>query len=193
MTEEANSVQSKLSRNILTVAGVTAGLLLVAFLLKKTTGSPEWTATDFTVVAIMLFGTDLAYVLITHRRKEKIYPLAVALAAVTGLFFFWSNLAVGIIGSEVESANLMYFGVLIVAFLGSIISRFKPQGLKATMWVTAGAQVLTVIIALMAGWQRLAESSVMEIIGLNGFFTALWVTSALLFGQVKRENKPKIP
>lgn len=175
------------------MAGVTAALLLLAFVLRQAIGSPEWTAMDFAVVAIMFFGTGLAYVLITHKRKEALYRLAVALAAATGLLLFWSNLAVGLIGSEDEPANLMYFGVLAVAFIGSLISRFQPRGLAVVMWVTAGVQVLTIVIALLAGWQRLAESSFTEIIGINVFFALLWAISGLLFRWVKQENTPPIP
>lgn len=193
MTDEAKNAKGKLLRNILVVAGVTAVLLLLAFVLRRLVGSPEWTAMDFAVVAIMLFGTGLAYVLITHKRKESLYRLAVALAATTGLLLFWSNLAVGLIGSEDEPANLMYFGVLAVAFIGSVISRFKPRGLSVAMWVTAGVQVLTIVIALLAGWHRLAESSLTEIIGINGFFAMLWAISGLLFRWVKLENNPPVP
>lgn len=193
MTDDVKNAKGKLHRKILIVAALTAALLLLAFALRQAIGSPEWTAMDFAVVAIMFFGTGLAYVLLTHKRKEALYRLAVALSAATGLLLFWSNLAVGIIGSEDEPANLMYFGVLAVAFIGSVISRFQPRGLAVAMWVTAGAQVLTIVIALLAGWQRLAESSVTEIIGINCFFALLWATSGLLFRWVKKENTPYIP
>lgn len=186
-------MKQRLSGNILIVAAVTVALLLLAFVLRQVAGSPEWTAMDFAVVAIMFFGTGLAYVLITHKRKEALYRLAVALSAATGLLLFWSNLAVGLIGSEDEPANLMYFGVLAVAFIGSVISRLQPRGLAVVMWITAGAQVLTVIIALLAGWQHLAESSVTEIIGINGFFAVLWAISGLLFRWVKKEDTPPFP
>ncbi|RFT14999.1 MAG: hypothetical protein OP8BY_1109 [Candidatus Saccharicenans subterraneus] len=193
MTEDVKKMEGKLWRKILVVAGVTAALLLLAFVLKRLIGSPEWTAMDFAVVAVMFFGTGLAYVLITHKRKEALYRLAVALASATGLLLFWTNLAVGIIGSEDEPANLMYFGVLAVAFVGSVVSRFQPRGLARAMWVTAGAQVLTIVIALLAGWQHLAESSLTEIIGINCFFAMLWAISGLLFRWVKQENTPPMP
>lgn len=193
MTGDVKNKKGRLWRKILVVAGVTAALLLLAFLLRQVIGSPEWTAMDFAVVAIMFFGTGLAYVLLTHKRKEALYRLAVALAAATGLLLFWANLAVGLIGSEDEPANLMYLGVLAVAFIGSVISRFQPRGLAVAMWVTAGAQVLTVVIALLAGWHHLAESSLTEIIGINGFFAVLWAISGLLFRWVKQKDTPHIP
>ncbi|MGB9906803.1 MAG: hypothetical protein ACPLRR_05385 [Candidatus Saccharicenans sp.] len=178
----------KQNKDILLVILVTTGFLLLAFIMKQVTGIPGWTALDFTVAGIMWFGAGLAYGLVTPKRKDLIYRIAVALAAATGLLLFWSNLAVGLIGSEDEPANLMYFGVLVVAFIGSVISRFEPQGLAVAMWVTAGAQALTVVIALVAGWQHLPESSVVEIIGVNVFFVLLWVASALLYRQAaKRE------
>jgi hypothetical protein len=46
------------------------------------------------------------------------------------------NLAVGIIGSEDNPANLMYGGVLAVGIIGAIIARFEPHGMARALVAT---------------------------------------------------------
>jgi hypothetical protein len=50
------------------------------------------------------------------------------------------NLAVGVIGTEDDPANLMYVGVLAVGIIGAIIARFRPHGMARTLFATALAQ-----------------------------------------------------
>ena len=61
------------------------------------------------------------------------------------------NLAVGIIGTEDNPANLMYGGVLAVGIVGAIIARFQPHGMARALVATALAQALVAVIALIAG------------------------------------------
>jgi hypothetical protein len=117
------------------------------------------------------------------------YRLAtgVALAAAFGLV--WLSLGVGIIGRDGDPANLMYFGVLAVGFLGAILARLRPHGMARALFATALAQVSVAVIALVA---RLGYpwSGPLELSALNGFFVALFVGSALLFRYSAREQLP---
>ena len=45
-----------------------------------------------------------------------------------GLLLIWMNLAVVLIGSENNPANLLYLGVLCIAILGAFIARLQPRG-----------------------------------------------------------------
>ena len=109
------------------------------------------------------------------------YRAAGAAALGSGLLLLWSNLAVGLIGSEDERANLMYFGVLAVGIAGAFIARFQPQGMAVALFATAAAVGLVAAIALAAGMDEYPESSVMEILAVNGFFMVLFVGSGVLF------------
>ena len=55
---------------------------------------------------------------------------------------------------------------------------------------TALAQALVAVIALIAGMHQAPYTSVGEILGLNGFFIALFLGSALLFLNAARERTP---
>jgi fatty acid desaturase len=98
------------------------------------------------------------------------------------------NLAVGIIGSEDNPANLMYGGVLAVSAIGVSIARFQPAGMARALSATAFAQALVGVIALTAGFGSTSPSLPATIVFLTGFFIALWLLSAYLFRKAAREQ-----
>ena len=55
-------------------------------------------------------------------------------AALGAFFLVWVNGAVGIIGNEENQANLLFFGVLAVAVVGSLIARFRAKGMALTFY-----------------------------------------------------------
>jgi hypothetical protein len=63
--------------------------------------------------------------------------------------------------------------------------------MQAHEFATALAQALVATIALIAGL-GLPWNGPAEILMLNGFFVALWLTSAGLFGKAAREH-PRRP
>ncbi|MDX1408356.1 MAG: hypothetical protein R3330_09485, partial [Saprospiraceae bacterium] len=86
---------------------------------------------------------------------------------------------------------LLYFGVLAVGLLGSLIAYFRPRGMAIAMFATALAQAAVTVAALTAGWGAPANGPA-EIIGLNGFFVVLWVASAALFREAARRASEQI-
>jgi hypothetical protein len=140
-----------------------------------------WSAGDFIVAGGLLFGTGLAYELIVRRSGNLAYRAAVTVGLGAALVLVWANLAVGVIGSEDETANVMYLGVIAVGIAGAIIARLQPQGMARALFAMALAQATVAAIALVAGMHEYAESSVAEIVNVNAFFVALFGLSALLF------------
>jgi hypothetical protein len=124
------------------------------------------------------------------KKHKTAYRSAVTVALAAALILVWLMGAVGIIGVEGDRADLMYFGVLAVGIIGAIIARFQPHGMARALFATALAQALVAVIALIAGMQHASYSSVSEILGLNGFFVALFVGSAWLFRYAAREQLP---
>jgi hypothetical protein len=76
--------------------------------------------------------------------------------------------------------------VFAVGIIGAIIARLKPPGLARALFAMALAQSLVVVIVLIAGMHQYPGGSVVEILGLNGFFVALFVGSACLFRNAAR-------
>ncbi len=173
-----------LSKKLLILSGATFSLLLIPLIAMQFTDEVVWSAFDFIIAGLLLFGTGFGYLLITIKAENFIYKVASGLALASGLFLVWANLAVGLIGSENNPENLMYFGVILVGLVGAGISRFKARGMSITMFAMAGSMVLIAIIAFMLGAHNYPYSSVLEILGVTGFFSVPFVLSALLFHNV---------
>lgn len=162
-------------------------ILLLPLVAMQFTDEVVWDEADFAVIAAMLFGASGAYGLAARMTGNIAYRAAVGVAVVAAFILIWINLAVGIIGSEDNPANLMYFGVLAVGIVGAAIARFQPHGMAPALFATALAQALVAVIALIFGLGYPA-SGPGEILALSGFFAALWLISAWLFRIAARKQ-----
>lgn len=184
---------SNFYRSIAYVAAATGILLLIPLIGMQFSDDVVWTLSDFVIAGTLLFGTGFAYILITHILETRMgnninYRVAVGFALFSGLFLIWSNLAVGIIGSENNSINSLYFGVIFVGIIGAVMARFKPEGMSFTMYGMAITQGIIAVIALFTGMADMPGSSVFEILAVNGFFITLFAVSALLFRHAGQEQ-----
>jgi hypothetical protein len=173
--------QQKFSTSILIVALGTALILSVPLIAQQFTSEVNWSVADFLVMGVLIFSTGLSYVLITRYVTDIVYKAAIVMALGSTFLMIWANLAVGLIGSGPNLGNLMYLGVIAVGFIGTSLSRFTPAGMERTMNAMALAIILLAVIALSVNMQQYPGSSVAEIIGVNGFFAALFAISGLLF------------
>lgn len=149
----------------------------------------HWDLLDFLVFGGMIAA--LAIIILVARRasRNRTYRFAAALAAIGGFLVAWVNGAVGIIGSEENDANLMFFGVLAMAVVGALLARLRAAGMARALYATAAAQVLVAMIALALG---LGESSPVWPQGLllmTAVFTGIWLASAWLFGKAARRER----
>jgi len=175
--------QTNISKSILVVAVVTLVILMVPLIAMQFTDEVNWSPADFILMAVLLFGTGITYVLITNYLPGIVYRIAIAFALGTTFLMIWANLAVGLIGAGPHAGNLMYIGVIAVGIIGIILSRFKPLGMERTMYAMAFALVLLAVIALLTNMHQYAGTSIKEIIGVNGFFALLYVIAGFLFNQ----------
>jgi len=171
-------------RPVAGVALATAFILLIPLLT-----APAWTLFDFVFAGALIFGTGLTFVLAARKAGNIAYRVAVGVALAAAFILVWVTGAVGIIGSEDNNANLMYFGVLAVGIIGAVIARFRSHGMARALFATALAQALVAVIVLIFGL-GLPWSPPLEILALNGFFLALFAGSALLFRYAAREQTP---
>ena len=172
------------NKNVVRIALSTAFILLLPLVAMQFTEEVNWDLFDFAFMGALLFGTGLAYELVARKGGTAAYRAAVGVALATAFLLVWVNGAVGIIGNEGNPANVMYFGVIAIGIIGALIVRFQPQGMARALFVTALAQMLVPVIALII-WQPQVTSwgaaGVGGVFVLNAFFVALWVISALLF------------
>lgn len=158
-----------------------AFLLLLPLVAMQFTQEVDWTLRDFITFGTMLFVACGTYELATRMSRNTTYRAAVGVAVVAAFLLVWTNLAVGIIGSENNPANLIFAGVLVVGVIGAFIARFRPQGMAIALVVTAIAQASIAVIALVGGLGN-------EAVLLSGFFAALWLTSAGLFRKAAEQT-----
>ena len=164
-------------------AWAAAGLLLLAPLVAmQFTDEVNWTVGDFVVFGVLLFGSLGAYELARRMTGNTAYRAGVGLAIAAAFLLVWVNGAVGITDSD---ADFAFFLVPTVGIIGATIARFKPRGMVRAMFATAFALTFVSAIALIAGIVP-AYNSALEILGITGFFVALFVGSALLFREAVR-------
>ena len=166
----------------ITAWGTAAAFILLHLLAMLVTDEVNWGLEDFAFAVALVVGVGLTYELAVRTTDNRAYRAAVGVALAASFILVWINLAVGIIGSEDNPANLMYWGVLAVAIVGAVIARFRPGGMACALFATALAQGLVAVIALIAG------------LGFTGpitvFFAGLWLASAWLFRKAAREQDP---
>ena len=161
-------------------------ILLLPLFAMQFTDEVVWHKSDFVIMGTMLFGACGTYELAARRSGNVAYRAAAGVAVVAAFILIWINLAVGIIGSEDNPANLLFGAVLAVGIFGALIVRFQPQGMARVLAATALAQVLVGVIALVAGLDSATANWRGAIVALTGFFVTLWLVSAWLFRKAAR-------
>jgi len=173
------------------VVFVTALVLLIPLISMQFSDGVVWTLSDFVFAAALISGTGIAYKFISQRSTAVAYRVATAIAVVTALLLVWVNGAVGIIGSDDNPVNLLYFVVLVIGLIGVFLSRLEADGMKRALVVTGIAQILVPIIALEFRPSDF-DPGLVRVFGLNIFFVLLWLVSALLYRRVAQKQSEQL-
>ncbi|MBT8401198.1 MAG: hypothetical protein KJO98_12030 [Rhodothermia bacterium] len=164
-------------------SAVVIAILSVPLIAMQFTDEVAWGIGDFAFAGALLLGAGFAYELAARTSINVAYRVAVGVALAAAFLLTWINLAVGIIGSDDNPANLMYWGVLAIAVIGVLLSRYEPRAMARAMFATAAAQALVAAIALSSGYVTFV---------LTGFFVAMWLISASLFSKAAREQSGEV-
>lgn len=162
--------------------GLVVTLLLLPFIAMKFTAEVHWTGFDFVVAAILLGGTALCIELGCRYSRNNAGRAGWTLVVLTLLLLVWINLAVGIIGSEDNPANLLYLVVLASVAIGAFLVRFQPQAMSYVLLLTACLQMA---VELVIQWADIGAAPV-----LNSAFTLLWLLSAGLLRNSGTATSP---
>lgn len=157
-----------------------AGLLALPLIAMQFTSEVRWTGFDFLVMGGMLALACAAFELALRAAPNSTWMLAAAIAVGAAFLMTWVNLAVGIVGSEADPLNRMFFGVLGVGLIGVALSRLQPLRLAAAMLAMALAQLLATLVTLLLG-----DGFVFV---LAGIFALMWLASAWLFRLSARQD-----
>ncbi len=198
---------------------VRAAIVSACFLLLPLTGELlvddfAWGPGDFIGVGVTVFAVVLAYQVISGLMSDNLaYRAGVGIGLLGALLLFFVVPAVGAIGGEDNSANIMYLAVFAVGGLGALVARFRPAGMAivlsgAALIVAAIGVVSLVAVEMDPAWwgENAAENAitvsqlfrikigeptpVQQILGINGTFAAMFGVSALLFQTAARGQLP---
>ena len=156
-------------------------LLLPAVAMQFDTGV-DWSASDFIVMGAMLGIACGTYEFAAWISGNTAYRAAFGVAILAAFLTVWVNLAVGMLGSEHNPANLLFGGVLAVGIVGAVIARLRPRGMMRAMQAAALAQAAMTMFALVGGYA--------EVTLPVGVFVIPWLLSAHLFKKAAREHAP---
>lgn len=145
----------------------------------------DWSPGDF-IFAAALFGIVGGLLELAVRASSNpSYRTGAALALLGAFLVMWVNLAVGIVGSEDNPANLLFFGALAIGIAGSVVTRGKPAGMSTAMLATAASLGIAFLIAVMNPTDEPFVPHSRELIGTS-VFAGLFLASAALFRRAAK-------
>jgi hypothetical protein len=164
--------------------GAAALLLLPAVAMQWFPASGvNWTASDFIVMGVLLAILCGLYEFGAWLSGNIAYRAGFGLAALTGFLTIWVNLAVGILGDEDGTLNLMFAGVLFIAAAGALAAGLKPRGMAWAMSAAAAAQLAAVGVAMALGGYHARELT------FTAMFALPWLASATLFRKADTDAR----
>jgi hypothetical protein len=165
--------------------GTAVALILLPFVAMQFTKQVNWTAADFAVFGLMLLCVGIPLELAARFVRNRAYVAAAALALLGAFLVTWANLAVGIVGSEHDPANLLFFAALLVGIAGSAFARFRAPGMSRAMIATGTALGVAFAIAVIVPTDEPNVSHLRELAGTS-VFAALFLLSAWLFRRAAK-------
>jgi hypothetical protein len=157
--------------------GLAALLLMLPALAMRFTREVDWSLSDFVVMGVLLGTIGLGIEFLVRQSGSAAYRFGAVAAMLTAFLTIWSNLAVGMIGDEDNPYNLAFFGLLLLVLVGTVVVRFRANGMAAVTAIAAAAQA-----AVSLG--GLGSDPRGALIGLC--FAGLWLLAAALFWSARR-------
>lgn len=162
-------------------------LLLLPLVAMPFTDEVNWTVGDFVFAGVLFFSSLGAYEIAARKASDTVYRAGVGLAVAATFLLIWGNAAVYISDSVADG---MYYGVAVIGIIGVIIALFRPGGGARAMLAAALAMGVVSVIALVAGMVPNYYTSAFELLGITGFYVALFAGAAWLLRAAAREQPP---
>lgn len=160
--------------------GLALGLLTIPAVAMQLTDEVTWSAFDFLIAATLIALVGLGIELALRTDRGIAFRAGAALGLLAGVLLTWANLAVGILGSEDNPVNLLFFAVVVLALGGAVAARGRAQVLSWVMAWTGLAQLLVPAIGFVI-WSPPVDAQLGLALLFNSVFAAMWLASAWLF------------
>jgi len=152
-------------------------IFLLPLVAMRFTDEVDWNGADFIFAGILLGGSGLLFELVARKSANNAYRAGAAAAIANAFLLVWITGAVGVIGKEGDPANLFLVGVILLAFAGAAVVRFRPAGMAAVMACCAAATALIGGFGLTVDFKGGV---------LTWGFAGVWLLSAGLFRLAAR-------
>lgn len=155
-------------------------VLLIPLVAMQFTKDVQWTVGDFMFAALLIGLVGTAFELAVRASANATYRGGAAAALAASFLTIWVNGAVGMIGSEDNSYNLLFLGVILIALAGSILARFRPRGMSLAMFAAASVQAALGV----SGMATDVRGGIFATL-----FAGLWLFAAALLRQAARDEQ----
>ena len=159
-------------------------LMLTMWIAMQLTDEVDWSANDFVFAGVVLYGPLAAYEMVVRMTDNTWYRAGAAFALASAVMLVWGNGALGITDTDADG---WYLGVLAVGVISAFIARFRAHGMALAMFAMALTMALVSVSALVAGMIG-PNNSAIQIMGITGFYVAMFAGSAVLFREAAREG-----
>jgi hypothetical protein len=140
----------------------------------------NWTLGDFIFAGVLFAIVGGLAELGVRMAPGRHYRSGFFLGLLGMFVVIWGNLAVGIVGSEDNSANNLFFLSLLVGIGGAAVVRLRARGMSIAMFATALALWAAFAIAASGPTDEPFGPHLREFVGIS-LFACLFVASGLLF------------
>ena len=167
--------------------GTAVALLIAPFIAMQFTREMNWGADDFLFVGVLLGTIGLLVELGMRAANDWWYRAAYLLALLATLLVIWVNVAVGIVGSDDNPNNALFFWALLVGAGGAAIAKLRAKGMALAMLATAIGLWLALAIAQGGPIDEPWVPAIREVVGTS-LFALMFVASAALFQRSARRS-----
>ena len=167
--------------------GAAVALLLAPLIAMRFTSEVNWTASDFIFAGILFAVIGGAFELAIWASRNRAYRAGAALALLGTFLTIWANLAVGIVGSEDNPPNTLFFIALLLGIIMACVGRFRAKGMSLATLITAASLGIAFVFAVMQPTDEPFVPHIREAFG-TGIFAAVFLASSALFRKAARDT-----
>lgn len=175
IAKENTANMPPLAKTTLRVAIGALAAWMIPFIASRLISDWNWPTRAFVVVYVLFFTLGMAFTIIARRMGVWSYKAGVGLAMLGGFVLAWSNM-VHVADSE-NPANLIYYSVPVLGFIGATLARLRPQGLSRTLFSMAALLAAITVVLPSGAPPEMARNMAIGHVSLVVLFTA----SGLLF------------
>ena len=147
----------------------------------------DWSAGDFIFAGLLFAIVGGLLELAVSKVQSRWYRAGVAAALLANLLVIWSNLAVGIVGSEHQPSNRLFFLALLAGIAVAAVGRFRATGMARAMMASALSLMIAFAIASAGASDEPFVEHRVEFAGTS-ILAALFLSSAWLFRRAARDQ-----